>query len=111
MSLPTINELSKEIANLISAGEVVERGSVNQVFNNTKHPYTEGLFNSLPSLDAKTKRLKPIKGLMPDPTIIPKGCRFCDRCEYATEECVNNIPERYEIEPGHLVKCFRAREV
>ena len=93
------------------AGEIVERGSVDQVFNNTKHPYTEGLFNSLPSLDAKTKRLKPIKGLMPDPTVIPEGCRFCDRCEYATEECAHKMPEVYEVEPGHLVKCFRAREV
>ncbi len=93
------------------AGEIVERGSVDQVFNNTKHPYTEGLFNSLPSLDAKTKRLKPIKGLMPDPTIIPTGCRFCDRCEYATEECANKQPQVYEIEPGHLVKCHRAKEV
>lgn len=93
------------------AGEIVERGSVDQVFNNTKHPYTEGLFNSLPSLDAKTKRLKPIKGLMPDPTVIPTGCRFCDRCEYATEECANSQPAVYEVAPGHLVKCHRAREV
>jgi len=93
------------------AGEIVERGSVDQVFNNTKHPYTEGLFNSLPSLDAKTKRLKPIKGLMPDPTVIPAGCRFCDRCEYATEECANVQPEVYEVAPGHLVKCHRAKEV
>ena len=93
------------------AGEIVERGSVDQIFNNTKHPYTEGLFNSLPSLDSKTKRLKPIKGLMPDPTVVPTGCRFCDRCEYATEECATKQPEVYEIEPGHLVKCHRAKEV
>ena len=91
------------------AGEIIERGSVDRIFNNPQHPYTQGLFNSLPSLEATSRRLKPIKGLMPDPTDLPPGCRFCERCEYATEECANNAPESVEIEPGHTVKCFRAR--
>ncbi|MCQ2452325.1 MAG: ABC transporter ATP-binding protein, partial [Oscillospiraceae bacterium] len=56
------------------AGEIVERGSVDRLFNNPKHPYTLGLFDSLPSLDAKENRLKPIKGLMPDPTVKQTGC-------------------------------------
>ena len=93
------------------AGEIVERGSVDQVFNNTKHPYTKGLFDSLPSLDSKTKRLKPIKGLMPDPTVIPAGCKFCDRCEFATDECAGKPAPVHEVEPGHLVKCHKAGEV
>ncbi len=91
------------------AGEIIERGSVDRIFNNPQHPYTQGLFNSLPSLEATSRRLKPIKGLMPDPTALPPGCRFCERCEYATEECAKNAPDNYEIEPGHTVKCFRAR--
>ena len=91
------------------AGEIIERGSVDRIFNNPQHPYTQGLFNSLPSLEATSRRLKPIKGLMPDPTALPLGCRFCERCEYATEECEKNAPDNYEIEPGHTVKCFRAR--
>ncbi len=91
------------------AGEIIERGSVDRIFNNPQHPYTQGLFNSLPSLEATSRRLKPIKGLMPDPTALPPGCRFCERCEYATEECAKSAPDNYEIEPGHTVKCFRAR--
>ena len=91
------------------AGEIIERGSVDRIFNNPQHPYTQGLFNSLPSLEATSRRLRPIKGLMPDPTALPPGCRFCERCEYATEECAKSAPDNYEIEPGHTVKCFRAR--
>ena len=70
------------------AGEIIEKGSVDNIFNNAKHPYTLGLFASLPSLEENASRLKPIKGLMPDPTKIVKGCAFC--------------------EPGHFVKCIRA---
>ena len=91
------------------AGEIIEHGSVDRIFNNPQHPYTQGLFNSLPSLEATSRRLKPIKGLMPDPTDLPPGCRFCERCEYASEECEKSAPEAYEVEPGHTVKCFRAR--
>ena len=57
-------------------------------------------------LDSTEPRLKPIKGLMPDPTNLPKGCKFCDRCPNATEKCFNEVPETKEIAPGHLVKCF-----
>ena len=91
------------------AGEIIERGSVDRIFNNPSHPYTQGLFNSLPSLETTSRRLKPIKGLMPDPSNLPEGCRFCDRCDYATERCSKAAPEVTEIEPGHFVKCYRAR--
>ena len=89
------------------AGEIIERGSVDRIFNNPSHPYTQGLFNSLPSLETKSKRLKPIKGLMPDPTNLPKGCAFCDRCDHAQAKCFEEQPPVFEIEPGHLVKCFK----
>ena len=94
------------------AGEIVERGSVDRIFNNASHPYTQGLFASLPTLDSRERRLKPIKGLMPDPTKVQKGCVFCDRCPHATESCASVKPAVTEIEPGHFVKCslFKGEE-
>ena len=92
------------------AGEIVERGSVDRIFNNPTHPYTQGLFASLPSLDSKQRRLKPIKGLMPDPTQIQKGCVFYDRCPHATQQCASQKPKVAEIEKGHFVKCIMAKE-
>ncbi|MBR6950253.1 MAG: ABC transporter ATP-binding protein [Oscillospiraceae bacterium] len=89
------------------AGEIVERGTVEQIFDHVAHPYTEGLFASLPRLDRRERRLKPIKGLMPDPAALPEGCSFCDRCPYAEERCFKTKPADVELEPGHIVKCFR----
>ena len=91
---------------VVYAGEVVEYGSVEHVFDNTAHPYTIGLFNSLPKLNSSERRLKPIKGLMLDPSIKPEGCRFSDRCPDATEKCFKEAPRDVEIEPGHIIKCW-----
>lgn len=89
------------------AGRIVEYGTAEQVFTaEKKHPYTEGLFNSIPDIHSKAKRLKPIPGLMPDPTIIPEGCAFASRCPYATESCAAEAPELFE-ENGHLISCSR----
>ncbi len=90
------------------AGEIVERGTVDDIFNHAGHPYTLGLFGSLPKLDSKARRLSPIKGLMPDPTNLPTGCRFHDRCPDATEKCTASAPVEVEAAPGHFVKCFYA---
>ena len=92
---------------VIYAGEIVEYGTAEDIFDRTAHPYTIGLFNSLPKLDSREKRLKPISGLMPDPTNLPSGCKFHDRCPYAGEECRKLIPEAVEITAGHFVKCRR----
>ncbi|MCL2125491.1 MAG: ABC transporter ATP-binding protein [Oscillospiraceae bacterium] len=92
------------------AGEIVERGSVDRIFNNPHHPYTLGLFGSLPRLDSTEPRLKPIKGLMPDPTNLPSGCRFYERCPDAAEACALSPPQDIEIEPGHTIKCIRGKE-
>ena len=97
-----------ETVAVIYAGEVVERGTVEDIFDRTAHPYTIGLFNSLPKIDSTERRLKPIKGLMPDPTNLPEGCRFCDRCQYATEKCKADQPPVVEVNAGHFVKCFFA---
>ena len=68
---------------IIYAGEVVEYGTLREIYKDTKHPYTEGLFGSIPSLTSDVKRLQAIDGMMPDPTKLPEGCVFCERCKYA----------------------------
>ena len=83
--LGVVAETCDKVA-IVYAGEVVESGSKEQIFRNPLHPYTKGLFASLPKLDDDSKRLKPIKGLPPDPTHLPEGCKFCPRCPY-DEEC------------------------
>ena len=91
---------------VIYAGEIVEYGTVEQIFKRTAHPYTIGLFNSLPKLDSTEARLKPIKGLMPDPTNLPAGCKFYERCPNATDKCAAAPPSVIDISDGHLVKCI-----
>ena len=85
------------------AGRVVEHGTLFDVFEHTAHPYTEGLFQSIPNIKARTERLKPIRGLMPDPTDIPPGCPFAPRCNYATEQCAKAMPERTDLSDTHYV--------
>ena len=92
---------------IMYAGEIVESGSLAHIFRNVRHPYTIGLFNAIPSLDKKVKRLSPIEGLMPDPTDLPTGCYFSPRCPFATAECSEKHPEMVETEPGHLVRCLQ----
>lgn len=94
---------------VIYAGEIVEYGTVMDVFKRMKHPYIQGLFSSIPQINADVKRLNSIPGLMLDPTLDVEGCRFCDRCKYATEECRINHPELVEIESGHSVRCFQKK--
>lgn len=88
------------------AGSIVESGTIQSVYKHMMHPYTVGLFRSLPRLDADTDRLEPIKGMMPDPTNLPHGCAFCSRCPHATERCKQERPTLREIEDGHAVACF-----
>ncbi len=92
---------------IMYAGEIVEYGSLADIFDHTAHPYTEGLFGSIPRLDQDVEWLEPIKGLMPDPANLPKGCKFHPRCPYATSECEFRDIELAEIRPGHLVRCNR----
>ena len=92
---------------IIYAGEIVEYGTLRQVYKNVLHPYTEGLFGSVPSLESNARRLAAIEGMMPDPTDLPKGCKFVDRCKYATDRCRAEAPQLIELEDGHKVRCFR----
>jgi len=91
------------------AGRIVECGTLIEVFDNTKHPYTEGLFGSLPNIEDSTFELKPIPGLMPDPTKLPEGCAFAPRCQYATESCDIKQNARYFTDT-HYVLCSRYDE-
>jgi peptide/nickel transport system ATP-binding protein len=88
------------------AGRIVEEGTLEEVFNDTLHPYTEGLFNSLPNLRKRGEELVPIKGMMPDPMNLPKGCAFAPRCPYTIDECTEAVPELKKI-GSHLVACRR----
>ena len=92
-------------AAIMYAGEVVECGSLRDIFKNTKHPYTRGLFGSLPSIHKDVSRLDPIKGLTPDPTELPMGCKFHPRCPNAIEACIKAPPKTHKIAAGHLVQC------
>ena len=89
------------------AGEILESGTLEDVFDRTAHPYTQGLFDSLPDPDRKVDRLKTIPGLVPDPSDLPTGCPFHPRCEHVTEACRTRHPDLVEITPGHFVKCLR----
>ena len=91
---------------IIYAGRIVETGNLRDIYKNPKHPYTIGLLDSIPSLTKEAKRLKPIKGLMPDPTNLPPGCPFAPRCNYATAACSEAVPELADRGNGHLVRCI-----
>jgi peptide/nickel transport system ATP-binding protein len=90
---------------VIYAGEIVEMGTLRQVFKNTAHPYTKGLFDALPGNSYFSgKKLKPIKGSMPDPTSLPEHCKFANRCFKKSDICDCSI-KLTDIGDGHLVRC------
>lgn len=101
--------LVQEIADYVVvtyAGSVVEKGSLKEIFVNTKHPYTIGLFGCLPDIDSDdTSRLSVIRGAMPDPMNLPEGCRFCQRCDQAMKICYMEEPPEVQIAEDHMVKC------
>lgn len=96
---------------IMYAGEIVEYGTVEDIFlGEHHHPYTVGLFGSLPKLDEKRGRLKPIYGLMPDPMDLPQGCKFHPRCAHCTEKCKNLQPEDH-VRGTHRIKCHFAERI
>ncbi|USF25891.1 Oligopeptide transport ATP-binding protein OppD [Firmicutes bacterium ASF500] len=102
--LGIVAEICDQVA-IMYAGEIIERGTVYDIFESQRHhPYTEGLFGSIPRLDDETERLKPIKGLMPDPTDLPKGCKFSPRCPQCMDICREKQPPvcRYG---SHEISC------
>lgn len=86
------------------AGKVVEEGDVKDIFNHPKHPYTEGLIRSIPDLYSKKDKLYTIRGSVPKPGSIKKGCPFAPRCEYVMDKCRTAAPEL--VGSGHKSRCF-----
>ena len=118
--LGVVAETCDKIA-IMYAGEIVEYGRLEDIFaGSIHHPYTEGLFGSIPNLKENTRRLHPIEGLMPDPTHLPKGCRFAPRCKYCKEICLQSAPPVFEDTEGsgiaseteapHLIRCHFAEK-
>lgn len=103
--LGVVAEVCDKVA-IMYAGEIVEYGTLRQIYENTMHPYTKGLFGSIPDLETDEPRLHPIPGLMPDPANLPEGCSFSPRCTFCTSRCTAAEPPVVEVEPGHFVKCF-----
>ena len=116
--LGVVAETCDKVA-IMYAGEIVEYGRLEDIFAGTKHhPYTEGLFGSIPNLAGSGRRLRPIEGMMPDPTEQPEGCRFAPRCRYCRDICRKQKPPVYvdeegsglqsETEEKHLIRCHFA---
>jgi peptide/nickel transport system ATP-binding protein len=104
--LGVVAEFCENVA-VVYSGEIVEKGTVEGVFSREHiHPYTEGLFNSIPDLNRDTDRLIPIEGAMPDPLNLPKGCKFAERCQYCFDRCKSESPAIYRF-GSHEIKCFK----
>jgi peptide/nickel transport system ATP-binding protein len=103
-NLGVVAEVCDDLA-VIYAGEIVEMGSKEAVFDRPTHPYTLGLFGAVPSLAEEKDRLNPISGLPPDPSNLPAGCHFGPRCPHAGEQCREGKLALVEFEPGHFCRC------
>lgn len=108
--LGIVAEMCERVA-VIYAGEIVESGHIAHVYDHTVHPYTQGLFGSIPNIKATADRLTPIPGSMHDPREVKKGCVFADRCVFRKEKCEKVKPELVEIEKEHYVRCLFAKEL
>ena len=102
--LGVVSETCDKVA-IMYAGQIVESGKWIDIYKNPSHPYTKGLFGSIPTLDKDIERLTPIEGSMPDPMDLPSGCAFHPRCADCMEKCSKAAPEPVEISPGHVVRC------
>lgn len=92
---------------VVYAGEIVESGTIEEIFDHARHPYTLGLFNSLPNMSKGAHRLQPIDGMMPDPSDLPAGCKFHPRCPYADEGCCEQTMKMEKLSGTHYCSCKR----
>jgi oligopeptide/dipeptide ABC transporter ATP-binding protein len=106
-NLGVVAEVCDDVG-VIYAGEIIEKGSKEAIFDHPTHPYTLGLFKAVPHLYDEEDRLSPIAGLPPDPSNLPVGCHFNPRCPLATEECRSEKIALREIAPGHFCRCIKA---
>ena len=96
---------------VIYAGNIVEYGTKEQIFDHPTHPYTVGLFGAIPSMSEDEEWLHPIDGLPPDPTDLPQGCAFAPRCKYATDECRKGPIAVYKTADGHDCRCCNMNKI
>ncbi len=104
--LGVVAEVCDHVA-VVYAGEIIESGTKEDIFDHPQHPYTLGLFGALPSMDEEKERLDTIPGMPPDPTNLPTGCHFHPRCRFAADSCKSGQIGMKEISPGHLCRCCR----
>ncbi len=104
--LGIIYEMADDVL-VMYCGQVVESGSMKEVFKNMLHPYTEGLMHSIPRLSEEVEELSTIEGMVPSLYDLPTGCRFHTRCPYAKEICKQVAPKLVEVEPGHCSRCLK----
>jgi oligopeptide/dipeptide ABC transporter ATP-binding protein len=95
---------------VIYAGQILEYGTKEQIFDHPSHPYTIGLFGAIPKLNVDEEWLHPINGLPPDPTNLPQGCPFNPRCKFATDECQKKAAEMMKTPDGHDCRCIHIAE-
>mgnify|MGYP000114466202 len=108
--LGVVNETCDNVA-VVYAGKIIESGKKYDIFKHPAHPYTNGLFGALPNMNLNSSRLRPIEGLLPDPTNLPAGCAFAPRCPHATDKCRQGTIPAVELEPGHFCECIRLDEI
>jgi peptide/nickel transport system ATP-binding protein/oligopeptide transport system ATP-binding protein len=106
-NLGVVAEVAQHVG-VMYAGHIMEYSDVNRLFKNPKHPYTVGLFQSIPKKrgSGQRERLQVIPGLVPDLLGLPIGCKFQDRCSQVFQKCKEEPPSLVEIEPGHQVRCW-----
>lgn len=103
--LGVVSELAQRVI-VMYAGEIVEEATIDEIFDEPLHPYTEGLINSVPTLTGEIKRLKSIKGMVPSPDDFPSGCRFAPRCNKVFGRCLVEKPELKSMSNSRSVRCF-----
>ncbi len=108
--LGVVAEVCDTVA-VVYAGEIMEYGTKEQIFDHPLYPYTKGLFGSLPDLNADVKRLSPIDGLPPNPAKLPAGCAFHPRCPHVAEECRGDHIPLIDVGDGHLCRCCRLAQI
>ncbi len=102
--LAVVSEMADNII-VMYCGKIVEQGKTKQIVNNSYHPYTRGLLNSIPRFRSDKSRLDTIEGIVPNMFNLPKGCNFAPRCKYKQERCENEEPLKREITEGHYAAC------
>ena len=108
--LGVVAQVCDEVA-IIYAGNIVEYGTKEQIFDHPTHPYTIGLFGAIPDMNEDEEWLHPIDGLPPDPTNLPQGCAFAPRCKYATDACRKSAIPMQKTADGHDCRCCRMAEI